>query len=324
MSVPLHAETCPHCGKSQRPGSKFCTTCGFDLTSVPAPTPGSGQDDTRTIPEPPSPPPPAPPVDDRYRSAPAPGLDPVTTPRPPQSLQRSLVDIHSGYRSGRLAHEVPDELASSQVTMRVIRPHLVRFLLFLALWLITGVFSLLLGFISAGASLANSLSGESSGSGVGGAFGFAGILNLVIGLAWLVSFFLPVREPIAEYGILLEGRAGTAPTVFGWITRTIQERRTRFQIGDAYSGGQHLLTLKDGREMAAVVVRNYGSDLYVGWTMWRARSTFMLLVHIVRDLFEVMQGGAYAADIRLATTRAMRELVHSVTREGVQVAILET
>ena len=45
-----------------------------------------------------------------------------------------------------------------------------------------------------------------------------------------------------------------------------------------------------------------GTDLYVGWTMWRSRSTILMIGHMFRDLFQ----NPLAADIRSASGRALR------------------
>jgi hypothetical protein len=68
-------------------------------------------------------------------------------------------------------------------------------------------------------------------------------------------------------------------------------------------------------------VQPYGADLYVGWTMWRSRSTATLLAHFLRDTFgRFAPLPVFSAELRAASTRAMRESVHSLAREGVAAA----
>jgi hypothetical protein len=72
-----------------------------------------------------------------------------------------------------------------------------------------------------------------------------------------------------------------------------------------------------------VVVRPIGVDLYLGWTMWRSRSTVVLIGHLLRDTFQgTGLSTGFSSEMRATASRALRELVHSVTREGVQAAIL--
>jgi hypothetical protein len=80
-----------------------------------------------------------------------------------------------------------------------------------------------------------------------------------------------------------------------------------------------VLLLTNDRVHGMVLVRPIGADMFLGWTMWRARSTAVLIAHLLRDMF---QGASLASDVRAASNRALRELIHSITREGVQAAIL--
>jgi hypothetical protein len=221
----------------------------------------------------------------------------------------------------RLVHEPPDELASSEVTARTLRPHIVRFALFFIIEFLLFAFWVVATLLSLSSRVTDVFTGQTSDGGSGGLSTLVGVLFLLVGVVWFVSLFIPVREPIAEYGVLLEGRASAAERAYQWISQTIHARRTPFRIGDASVGGRGLLTLRSDAERAAVIVTTYGSDLYLGWTMWRQRSTASVIIHLFRDILDIMRGGTYASDVRLATTRAFRELVHSVTREGAQTAI---
>ncbi len=70
-----------------------------------------------------------------------------------------------------------------------------------------------------------------------------------------------------------------------------------------------------------LLVQPYGADLYVGWTMWRSRSTATLLAHFLRDTFgRFAPLPVFSSELRAASTRAMRESVHSLAREGVAAA----
>lgn len=55
--------------------------------------------------------------------------------------------------------------------------------------------------------------------------------------------------------------------------------------------------------------------------MRRQRSTAVVMGDMFRPVFDLLRGGAYASGVRLAPTRAFRELVHDVTREGTQATV---
>ena len=58
--------------------------------------------------------------------------------------------------------------------------------------------------------------------------------------------------------------------------------------------------------------------------MWRSRSTLVLIGHLFRDMFaSIGTGKTLSMEVKTSTTRSLRELIHSVTREGVQAAILQ-
>ncbi|GAA3260807.1 hypothetical protein ACFO1B_55965 [Dactylosporangium siamense] len=237
-----------------------------------------------------------------------------------------MVDIHGNYRAQRLTHVPPDELISDVVTARTLRPHLVRSGFFFAVFCVVGVISFFLWMISLFATVVSMTSGGFPGGGGGDSGGgliglsyFLMVIQLLIVVAWVVSLFLPLREPIAEYGLLIEGRGAAYAIAYWSIMNTTQARHSPFLSRLGRIEGLPVLYLVNGREQGLVVVKPVGTDLYVGWTMWRQRSTVVMIGHLFRDAF---QGGPQS-DVRAASSRALRELIHSVTREGVQGAILQ-
>jgi hypothetical protein len=241
----------------------------------------------------------------------------------PTGFQHALVDVHGNYRAHRLSHEPPDELISDVVTARTWRPHAVRSGFFFGLFVIVSIISFFTWIIAivVAATTTNFVTGESSGS---GSFAlslayFLLVVQVLIVVAWIVALFLPLREPIAEYGLLIEGRAAAHVQAYWWIMNTARTRQSPFNVRFGTVQGLPVLQLVNGREHGLVVVRPVGMDLYVGWTMWRARSTVIMIGHMFRDMFQ----SGLAGDVRSASGRALRELIHSITREGVQAAILQ-
>ncbi|GIJ49947.1 hypothetical protein Val02_68330 [Virgisporangium aliadipatigenens] len=249
---------------------------------------------------------------------------------PTTAFHNALVDVHGNYRSNRLRHEPPDELVSDVVSTRVWRPHVVRSAFFLALFIVVSVISFFIWLFSffAIVSSASSSSGpfgsaeENAGAGVLGVSYALLIVQVLVVVVWIVALFLPLREPIAEYGLLIEGRGAAAAVSYWWIMNTVRARQTPFDARLARVEEVPILLLANGREQGLVVVRPVGTDLYVGWTMWRSRSTVVLIAHMLRDMFQFLSN-SMSSDVRGASARALRELIHSVTREGVQAAILQ-
>jgi hypothetical protein len=241
-------------------------------------------------------------------------------------LAESLIDVHGSYRSQRLRHEPPDERISDAVTWATLKPHVIRsslfylaFLIILPVW----VFSVFAASVS---SKVNAVTGKPVQPN-----GFLSLLSALTSLmifalavAWVIALFLPLREPIAEYGLLIEGRAGSATSAYGWIMSTVQRRRAPFDLRVGKVIGVPTLQLTSGRVRALVVVRTVGVDLYIGWTMWRGRSAVVLIGNQLRDTFRgLSEPSNIAVDLRGSNARALRELVHSLTREGIQAALLQ-
>lgn len=219
------------------------------------------------------------------------------------------------YLADRAGYERPDDFIDDTITPVNLRPHVTR-----------GVVGFLLasvaGFLLA--CLIHSGRGDAeAASSVDALHLFAAVMGLVW-IAWTVSLFVRVREPIAEYSQLIEGRALAAPSTYGFVLRAAQVRSTPFPLYPVRTSGQYLLGLGDKRAQSLIVVQAYGTDLFVGWTMWRSRSTIAVIWRIIRGLFRAYAGGtAYRSALRNTHARALREITHSLTRVGVRMADLD-
>jgi hypothetical protein len=238
-------------------------------------------------------------------------------------FQRVLGDVHGHYRSKRVRHEPPDELISDTVTARTWLPHVVRSGFFVALFIFVGMITFVIWMLALVAAIVNQGQGSRFEQEATDAFwinlsyGLLAVQLLVI-VVWIIVLFVPLREPIAEYGLLVEGRAAASVLAYWWIMNTAHARQSPFSLQFGKVLGTPVLIMTNGRERGLVVVRPVGTDLYAGWTMWRSRSTVVMIGHMFRDLFQ----NPLSADVRSASSRALRELIHSLTREGVQAAIM--
>lgn len=242
------------------------------------------------------------------------------------AVGRAVLDAHTAYRYQRLTFEPPDERISDVVTWASLKPHALRFAVFYAIFLVALPIWMFFQILSGVTNLAEDFSGSDS-SGVGGFFGFlSGVMSLLMfGLvvAWFVSLFLPVREQISEYGLLVEDCAPAAAGAYAWVLATSRRRQSPFEIRAVQVMGVPSLRAASERVRALVIVRAVGTDLYLGWSMWRSRSTILILGHLIRDVFRRFSESAdVVVDVRSSNARALRELVHSLVREGTQAALL--
>jgi hypothetical protein len=238
------------------------------------------------------------------------------------AFQRVIGDTHAHYRARRTKHEPPDELISDTVTARTWRPHVVRSGFFLGLFIVVAMLGFAIWMISLVVAIANSTGSEfraeaSASIWINLTYSLL-VVQILVLVAWIVVLFLPLNEPIAEYGLLIEGRAAASTLAYWWIMNTAHARQSPFSLQFGRVLGTPVLLMANRRERGLVVVRPVGTDLYVGWTMWRSRSTVIMICHMFRDVFQ----NPLSADIRAASSRALRELIHSLTREGVQAAVL--
>jgi hypothetical protein len=241
-------------------------------------------------------------------------------------LFEAVQDVNASYRAARTNYVKPDEFIDDTITPVNLRPHVVRGLVgFLLASTVGFVLACCLSCVTySGSSSADDVFDSSSGIDASGNafYTFSAIIGLSY-IAWIVSLFFRIREPIAEYSLLIEGRAMAAPATYGFVLRAAQARSTPFPLYPVRLTGNYWLRLGDDRLQSLIVVQTYGTDLYVGWTMWRSRSTMVVIWHLVRDLFRIFAGGtAYRSALQNTHARALREITHSLTRLGVQAAVL--
>ncbi len=227
-----------------------------------------------------------------------------------------VAGAHADYHREIQQHTEPDGLVEDVVTYRVLAPHLMRTLLFLVVPTVLGIVKLLIDYLA-------SMSSPDDVTDVLSAV--LGIVIVVLYLAGIAAFFAPAKEPIAEYSRLLEGRAPAAESAYDWVRHAAATRQSPAEVEPGTVGGVPVLLFRQHNERAMLLVQPYGRDLYVGWTMWRSRSSATLLVHFLRDTFgRFAPAPRFSAELRAAGTRALRESIHSLSREGVTAAVHAT
>ena len=231
---------------------------------------------------------------------------------PGGDVDRAVTGAHADYHREIQQHAEPDGLVDDVVTYRMLAPHLMRTLLFL----VTPTVLLLLKFVI---DYLASMSTPDDVTDVVSAL--LGLVVVVLYLAGIASFFAPAKEPIAEHSRLLENRGDVATSAFEFVRAAAEARQSPAEVRPSTVAGVPVLLFSQYSERAMLLVQPYGRDLYVGWTMWRSRSTATLLVHFLRDTFgRFAPAPRFSAELRAAATRALRESVHSLSREGVAAA----
>jgi hypothetical protein len=156
------------------------------------------------------------------------------------------------------------------------------------------------------------------------------IAAVVAGLVLSCCFwFLTIPIQLSEWKFSVDRKAAAAPIVFDHIAWVLRERETpldQMQVrrlrlpGD---GVRDYLELRRGIFAGYVACFPYGQDLYVGWTFWVRLSPFRWICMVIARIWQSItnRGSDLYTSLRYDSARAMRESMHSATREGVDVAI---
>jgi hypothetical protein len=153
---------------------------------------------------------------------------------------------------------------------------------------------------------------------------------VIIGLLFTALFLLmPVPAQLSEWKFFVDGKASAGPVAFDHIAWALQQRQSPLDVVQVrrlkLAGGESRDYLEIGRGLFTGFVScfAYGEDLYVGWTFWLRvsplRFAFMIIARLWQTLMQ--RGSELYVSLRYDYARAMREVMHSVAREGVDVAI---
>jgi hypothetical protein len=144
-------------------------------------------------------------------------------------------------------------------------------------------------------------------------------------LYWL----LPVPALLSEWKYSVDDKAAAAPVAFEHITWAVRRRQTPLDLIQVrhlnLAGGQgrDYLELRRGLFTGFISCFAYGQDLYVGWTFFLRISPLRYLLMALARVWQTLkrQGTDLYVTLRYDYARAMREAMHSVAREGVDVAV---
>ena len=144
-------------------------------------------------------------------------------------------------------------------------------------------------------------------------------------LYWL----LPVPALLSEWKFSVDDKAAAAPVTFEHITWAVRRRETPLDLIQVrrlnLAGGQarDYLELRRGLFTGFISCFAYGQDLYVGWTFFLRISPLRYLLMALARVWQTLkrQGTDLYVTLRFDYARAMREAMHSVAREGIDVAV---
>ncbi|MFG2224547.1 hypothetical protein [Streptomyces sp. NPDC048644] len=191
---------------------------------------------------------------------------------------------------------------------------------------VAGIVAMVFGFVAA--QLLKHPSGRSNAGPQGGnplddllsmSLVGAGTVAIWVLVFLAVLFLSRVPEPVAEWRVLLADRPDRAETVYQRIKWSLTTRN--YPIKAKAFGTR--IALHHKPYVAYVSVFNYGTSLYLGWTMWRARRGTTLFARYFMELFRSMtgDGGIERQMLRSEGATVMREAVHLACREGLMVAV---
>jgi hypothetical protein len=156
------------------------------------------------------------------------------------------------------------------------------------------------------------------------------IALFIVGIVLICCYwFLKVPIKLSEWKFSVDGKGEAAPMVLDHIAWVLRQRGTPLNSVTLVRLHPPADTAKDYLELRSTIFYGYiacfpyGTDLYLGWTFWVRVSPFWYLCMTVARLWQslVNKGNDLYTSLRFDTARALRETMHSATREGTDVAV---
>ena len=291
--------TCVNCGLLLAAGDTYCGNCGQPTPApVAAPT-GFGWPNSRNGPMP----------TEDSRNGPMP-MEAAAGQRTPNAQYLGLRLIYDKEPEASF-----DPLGNPRLLVQFVRHALQYFALYFLCGFVSVIVLLFLHLLGLSVGIAVTL-------GVLGAV----LTAIVLGcLFWL----LPVPALLSEWKFSVDDKAAAAPVAFEHITWAIRRRATPLDLIQVrhlnLAGGQgrDYLELRRALFTGFISCFAYGQDLYVGWTFYLRISPLRYLLMALARAWQTLkrQGTDLYVTLRFDYARAMREAIHSVAREGIDVAI---
>ena len=310
--------TCGYCRSSVSDGDLFCQTCGRQAApalSYPA--------DGRAV----GAPEPAVAAVPGMERGPSWGVNAAAPPPPAMtstmtsgaSAAAGEAGMNSTYVGNRLVYEAtPEPSFDPLFNTRFLAQLALRGLLYWWIWAASLIPILIVSGIMAAISV---------GLGITVFFIlFLGVTGVLLTCYWLLK--VPIK--LSEWKYSIDGKAAAAPMVLDHIASVLRGRATpltsltvrRLQPPGGEAAKDYL-ELRSTIFYGYVACFSYGTDLYLGWTFWVQVSPFWYLCMYIMRIWQSIRnrGNDLYHSLRFDTARAMRETMHSATREGADVAV---
>jgi len=281
--------TCGNCGLLVAADDTYCGNCGQPVSAVVAAPAGAGWPNSRS------------------GSVPT---EAAAGQRTPNAQYLGLRLVYDKEPEGSF-----DPLGNPRLLVQFFRHALQYFVLYCLGGFVTVIVLLFLYLLGLSVSVAGTL-------GVIGAV----LTAIVLGcLYWL----LPVPALLSEWKFSVDDKAAAAPVAFEHIAWAVRRRETPLdliqvrRLNLAGGQGRDYLELRRGLFTGFISCFAYGQDLYVGWTFYLRVSPLRYLLMALARVWQTLkrQGTDLYVTLRFDYARAMREAIHSVAREGVDVAV---
>jgi hypothetical protein len=165
------------------------------------------------------------------------------------------------------------------------------------------------------------------------------VLFFLFNLAFVIArLFVPVRIPVSEWMLLLDNKGPAAESAFAQIASAFERRQapvapTARRVSFGGLGGigafassaprvRNYLAVRYGNVTGYISAFAFGNDLYVGWTLWWEQRPIRSFLGLIRQSIASTLGRdvQFQLILRADDAKALRELMHSAAREGIDVA----
>lgn len=319
MARSVHPEPaghCPQCGSQVAPDSNFCERCGGPITQ-PQVAP--------------------PPVQTSYAPHPAFGFG---TPSAPDEALLGAAVANETYLGNRLMYTDGGTSFDPLLNATYQRALIGRFLATIVTWLLAStvlflifVLPVVLGLVDTlGQGFSNPLAsdGVDSDSSAGAVALAWNLLQLGISVLLACLFwFRRIPVQLTEWMITVDGRGEAARAALDHMYAIITARHTPIRsprvvrLNSAQREPRHYLRLDDERFTGFVSAFGFGSDLFIGWTFWLNMSPARWLLLTLARMFGGHGLGIYGS-VAYDSPKALREVMHSAVRQGVDMATGQT
>src|SRR5450755_1000473 len=319
--------TCTACGEQLAADDMFCGSCGQPGRAATATVPRQAETAQDTAPPTPTPTPPPPQAGPQRQWPGTKRAAPVSDSQPPRYSAANSAEVALGervanetYEGLRLNYGPPEAPFDPLGNNRLLGQFAIQFAVYVLFYAIGGFL----------ATLFFGLLGLTGIMSSGTAERLWGIGSVIFWIVYAVMYLLiPVPTLLSEWKLSVDDKGAAAPTTFehiAWAARrhetpldSIQVRRLRLPAGES----RDYLELRRGLFTGFISCFAYGRDLYVGWTFYiRVSVLRYMLMKFARIWQSFMQRGSdLYVTLRYDSARAMREAMHSVAREGIDVAV---